>query len=114
MNLRYHKTLTPEKWKSYGFSRQILMVANELNRAGNWIEKNDMQEAKNCFERALELLWLTVETLENTRKLRELLRFRGVVAYLYLSPSQSIVQNKKMNDALLSLDPLSYNMLHPK
>jgi hypothetical protein len=113
LSLRFHKTLTPEKWKSYGYSRQILMVANELNRAGHWITKKDPQEAKNCYERALELLFLTVEVLENKRKLRELLRFRGLVAASFLSAPAFASENQKLTNVLLTLDPASFNMLNP-
>ena len=114
MNLRYHKSLTPQKWETFPFSRQILMIANELNRAGNWIRKDDSSETKNCYERAIELLWLTVETLKEKRKLRELLRFRGLVARSYLSPPLNVAENEKLSAVLLTLDPKSYNILYKK
>ncbi len=112
MNFRFHKTLTLEKWKTFPFSRQILMIANELNRAGNWIMKSDPSEVKNCYERAIELIWLTVEALENKRKLRELLRLRGLVAYSYLFPPALASENQKMTNVLLTLDPEAFKILH--
>jgi hypothetical protein len=112
MILKYHKTLTPEKWKAYSFSRQILMIANELNRAGNWIVKNDYAEVKRCYERALELLWITVEALENKRKLRELLRFRDLVAFFYLTPPDISLENDKIINVLITLDADSYRLLN--
>jgi hypothetical protein len=89
------------------------MIANELNRAGVWIGKGDLLEARLCYERALELIWLTVPGIKNFRKLRELLRLRGVLAYRYLNVPGDVNENKKMMNALLLLDKDSYNLLNP-
>jgi hypothetical protein len=113
MGLKHHKTLSPEKWKSFPFPRQILMIANELNRAGVWIGKDDLLEAKLCYERALELIWLTVPGIKNVRKLREMLRLRGVLASRYLDVPADVNENKKMMNALLLLDKGSYCLLNP-
>ncbi len=61
-----------------------LMIANEFNRAKNWIERNDLEEVKNCYERALELLDLTVEVTKNGNRLREYLRLREIMGKLYV------------------------------
>lgn len=58
------------------------MIANELNRAKNWIEKNDLEEVNNCYERALELLDLTVEITKSGNRLREYLRLREMIGKL--------------------------------
>ncbi|MFA6924289.1 MAG: hypothetical protein WC223_08555 [Bacteroidales bacterium] len=60
MNLIYHKNLTVEKWSVYSKAQQILMIANELNRAKNMPEKNKINETNLCYERAFELIDLTV------------------------------------------------------
>jgi hypothetical protein len=113
MVLKHHKTLSFEKWSVFPFSRQVLMIANELNRAGVWIGKGDLLEAKLCYERALELIWLTVPGIKNARKLREMLRLRGVLASRYLNVPADVNENKKMMNALLLLDKDSYNLLNP-
>ena len=71
MNLKHHKTLTKEKWSRFPFYKQIIMIANEINRAKNWIIKGDIDEVKNCYEKALELIDLTVAVLVNKKVLRE-------------------------------------------
>ena len=113
MGLKHHMTLSLEKWSAFPFSRQVLMIANELNRAGIWIGKGDLSEAKLCYERALELIWLTVPGVKNIRKLRELLRLRGVLALRYLDVPADLNENKKMMNALLLLDKESYCLLNP-
>jgi len=93
MKLKHHKNLTPSKWKNFPFYKQILMIGSEIMRAGKWIEKNDFEEARNSYERALELLYLTIETLEDKRKLKELLIFKEALLSLYLKPEIKENQN---------------------
>ena len=68
--LIYHKTLTTEKWFSYPGFQQLLMIANELNRAQNALGKGDTENAIHAWERAFELTELTVEDRKNHRLLR--------------------------------------------
>lgn len=111
MVLKYHKTLTEEKWQQFPFHKQILMIANELNRAKNWIIKNDPQEVKNCYERAFELIDLTAAVSTNRNLLKELLRFREIFAKLYLEKRVNGEMNRKLFDVLLLLNKDSYNTL---
>lgn len=108
MALKYHKTLTEEKWGSFPFYKQILMIANELNRAKNWIEKRDAGELTLCYERALELLYLTIEVLKDKRKLRELLRAKEMLGALYIEKTPNPHENMALLKALLSLDKDSF------
>jgi predicted membrane-bound spermidine synthase len=106
------------------------MIANELNRAGKWIEKKDFNEVKLCYERAFELLYLTVETLSSqsgpvsrhnelplvidgrdNKKLKELLRFKEVLATLYIDNNPSVKQNFDLFKVLVSLSKESFSML---
>jgi len=112
MALKHHKTLTPEKWSGFAFSKQIIMIANELNRAGNCLAKNDGAEARLCYERAFELLYLTISTLKDYRKLKELLRFQEMLAYLYTNTEAAIKENSALLKVLISLDKDSYALLN--
>ncbi|MFH1824905.1 MAG: hypothetical protein ABH873_06745 [Candidatus Firestonebacteria bacterium] len=120
MNLKHHKTLNSEKWMLFPFSKQIIMIANELNRAKNWINKNDLEEVKNCYERAFELIDLTISIKMRKNLLKELLRFRDVLAEQYISIFQkkdslnSIKQKlPTLYCLLLMLNKDSYNLLYP-
>ena len=112
MNLKYHKTLTSAKWSNFPFFKQILMIANELNRANKWIEKGDFLEVKFCYERAFELLYLTIEVLEDKRKLKELLRFKEVLAMLYNQKRPKSEDNLKLLNVLILLDKESFLLLN--
>ena len=121
MNFKHHKTLTGEKWSEFPFYKQIIMIANELNRARNWIIKKDFEEVKNCYERAFELIDLTVSVLVSPAPVyrvrvslslrRELLRFRGILAGVYVNKQNNIEMNQKLINVLLSLNKDSYNLL---
>ena len=87
------------------------MVANELNRAKNWIIKGDLEEVINCYERAFELLDLTISLTTRKNLLKELLRFREMLAVQYISKQKDIALNQKLFNVLLSLDKDSYNIL---
>ena len=115
MTLKHHRTLTEDKWISFPFSKQILMVANELNRANRWIEKEDFNETKFCYERAFELLYLTIQSVVKTHPnaalLKEILRFKEVLAELYNKEKPSLEENKKLLKVLLLFDRDSFLML---
>jgi hypothetical protein len=112
MALKYHKTLTEERWKKFSFSKQIIMIANELNRAGNWLKKDDSTEVRLCYERAFELLYLTISALKDNRKLKELLRFQEMLAYLYTNIDAAVKENSALLKALISLDKDSFALLN--
>ena len=107
--LKLHTNLTREKWEGYSTTQQVLMIANEMNRASNCLKSNHPEDAGKCFERAMELTDMTVDDLRWRGKLKELLRFREVLSELYLT------MNPKMNSdclsALLSFNVEAWNML---
>ena len=106
--LKLHKTLTPEKWQKFSEAQQILMIACEINRAKHWIQKGDRGAVNDCYERAFELLDLTVSLTEKRNKRREFLRLREVIAAQYISHQKSLKTNKLIFQALLLLNPESY------
>ena len=111
MKLKYHRNLTKERWAQFPFFQQILMIANELHRASKWIETGDFFEVKLCYERAFELLYLTVEVLQEKRKLRELLRFKEMLALLYIKKKPLLSENKGLEKVLILLDKESFAKL---
>ena len=110
--LKLHKNLTPERWQTFSKGRQILMIATELSRAKNWIEKKQNFETNQCYERAFELIDLTVEDSKWKNGLKEILRFRELLAELYLQNNKNAKMNQSLYDILLTLSVESYNMLH--
>ena len=111
--LKFHKNLDTKKWNKFSKSQQILMIANELNRAKNWIIKGDLDEVNNCYERAFELLDLTISLTTRKNLLKELLRFREIFALQYLNAKnpediqKNLMKNQQLFNVLLSLNKVS-------
>jgi len=105
-----HTHLTSEKWVTFGPDKQILMIANEINRAKNWTEKKDFEKVSNCYERAFELIDLTVDSSKNRSLIHELMRFRELLALAYIQNEH--VFNNELYRLLLSMNVNSCNLLN--
>ena len=108
--LKLHKTLTPEKWQKFSEAQQILMIACEISRAKHWIQKGDWEAVNDCYERAFELLDLTVSLIDKKNKRKEFLRLREVIASQYISEEKDLGTNELIFQSLLLLNPESYAM----
>ena len=86
------------------------MIANELNRALNCIKKNHSEDAEKCYERAIELTDLTVEDKRWDSALKELLRFRELLADLFLTKDRELAG--QCLSILLLFNVEAYNLLH--
>ncbi len=75
-----HKDLADGKWQELTFLEQMANIGSEVERAIKWKNKNNPQYSQMAFERALELLDLTVENKKNKDRLKELLRLREALA----------------------------------
>ena len=103
-----HTNLTSDKWKLFSRDKQILMIANELNRAKNWIDKKDFKKVSSCYERALELIDLTVECSQQKHFTRELLRYRELLAFWYMQEEHTF--NTVLYKLLLSMNVNTLNI----
>ncbi len=112
--LKFHKSLTVEKWATYTKGQQVLMIANEINRAKNWILKKQDTETNNAYERAFELIDLTVEQPKWGNGIIELLRLREILGSLYISTEKDLHLNNLCYKSLIALSVESYNLLNGK
>ena len=85
------------------------MIANELNRAKNLMQRGDYDEVLMAFERAFELLDLLIDATQARLMRYELLRFREVLAQSYLDRGSNSGSLNKLISVLISLDKDSYN-----
>ncbi len=111
--LKLHKNLSIEKWSTFNRGKQLLMIANEINRAKNWMQKGDSKEVMNSYNRAFELVDLTISVIDEEHMLRELLRFREILGFQYISEKKDLEINAKLLKVLISLNKGSYNLLNP-
>ena len=114
MTHKQHSGIGLARWATFPFYKQILMVANELHRARNWLHKGDIAESRECWIRALELLNMTKSLIrERPTLLRELCRAGEAIAGLYVSSKPTVHEADSIERALIMLSPESYNLLHP-
>jgi hypothetical protein len=99
-----HSSLSPERWSSFGLDQQILMIGNEMNRAAKLTRSEDRPGLERAYERILRLVDLTVEVQNRAGLRKELLRWRDLIAALYIG-SPSSQDHAAAFRALLLLTP---------
>jgi hypothetical protein len=100
-----HAELTRDRWSTFTLDQQILMIANEMNRASGLVVSGDVDRARNCYERVLQLTDLTIETETKTTLRRELLRWRDLVAELYVQDTTLPDEHRRAFRCLLYFTP---------
>ncbi len=102
-----HSSLSPERWAAFTLDQQILMIANEMNRAGKLMNPDDHTRRLRAYERVLQLLDLTVEVHTRPSLRRELLRWRDLVATLYITPEADSGRHRTAFRSLLLFTPVA-------
>jgi hypothetical protein len=82
--------MTIERWSTIPLDQQILMIANELHRAGKLTAPDDRARLTNALERVLYLTDLTIQAANRRALRRELLRWRDLAAVLYVEPQPDL------------------------
>jgi hypothetical protein len=101
-----HSSLTPERWSSFNLDQQILMIGNEMNRTTRLLERVDRPGFLLAYERVLRLVDLTIEVQTGYGIRRELLRWRDLIAEMYVSPELPAAgQHEAVFRVLLQLTP---------
>ncbi len=102
-----HAELTEERWSAFTLDQQILMIANEMNRASAQVLSSDLERAKNCYERVLRLADLTVCTQTRSTLRRELLLWRDLIAKLYTEEATRPEEHRQAFRCLLYFTPVA-------
>jgi hypothetical protein len=100
-----HAALTADRWSQFTRDQQILMIANEMNRASHRFDEDDRQGLRNCYERVLRLVDLTIAVQPKPTFRRELLRWRDLVAALFAAPEPDRPAHEEAFRVLLRFTP---------
>jgi len=79
-----HEQLASGRWNSLSIVEQMANIGSEIERTINWKNKNNVEYSRRAFERALELLDLTVRDEKNKNRLREIVRAREALIDYFL------------------------------
>ena len=100
-----HSTLDPNRWARFDLDQQILMIANEMNRTTRLMGPGDGDGRRRGYERVLRLTDLTAQGAIRLAARRELLRWRDLVAELFLADAADARAHRDALRALLLLRP---------
>lgn len=100
-----HASVTPERWARFSYDQQILSIAAEMARAGRLDRADDGERRRGAYERVLRLADLTVEVNPRRSLRREMLRWRDLVAGLYLSDAPDPRAHQEALYCLLRFSP---------
>ena len=100
-----HAGLTPERWTEFDRDRQLLMIANEMNRCQKLFGPEDAVRLTHGLERVLRLCDLTIQVNDAPGFRRELLRWRDLIAGLYVAPQRDLQEFRAAFRALLRFSP---------
>jgi len=92
-----------EKWEKLTFFEQMGNVGSEVSRALTWRNKNEI-DFKAAFNRAMELLWLTINWAQKNDpvKLRELTRAYEALGDFFVGENQYQTSIKFWKDYFLA------------
>jgi len=83
-----HKNLAAGRWSQLSFLEQMANIGSEVERALNWRIKENTDYAQKAFERALELIDLTLENDKNYSHLKEITRMREAMVDYFCGVNQ--------------------------
>lgn len=106
-----HGSLTDQRWSTFTRDQQLLMIANEMNRGSKLCAPQDRSRLAATYERVLRLVDLTVETRPRRGLCRELLRWRDLVAQLYISQEADPTRHAQVFRVFLQLVPATANQI---
>ena len=93
MNLQ-HKDLSTGRWSELAFVEQMANIGSEVERALNWQAKKNTAYSQKAYERALELLDLSLDCVPSFARLKELARVREAIVD-YFSGANEFVSTEK-------------------
>lgn len=71
-----HKELAQGRWKDLSLCEQMANIGSEVSRTIKWKEKQNPVQSQKAFERALELIDITLTANYRMTALKELCRLR--------------------------------------
>ena len=74
-----HKELALGRWNELSLVEQMANIGSEIERALKWRSKNNSEYCMGAFERALELLDMTLDGHKKKAHLKEIARTREIL-----------------------------------
>ena len=79
-----HKELAMGRWAQMSLCQQMANIGSEVSRALNWQKKGNTEYCHKSIDRALELLFLSIDNVKVKSNYKELTRlYEALVDYFY-------------------------------
>jgi len=88
--LYQHKELAEGRWRQLSFIEQMANIGSEIERALKWRAKHNIVYCQNAFERALELIDLTLDSVRIYSRLKEIARLREAVVDFFAGSNEFV------------------------
>lgn len=108
MSAPQHSGLSRERWETFSYDQQILMIANEMHRTARLIRLGAWDRVRPALERVLRLTDLTISCVASATRRRELLRWRDLAASLYLQDQPDAGAHERAFRCLLQFTPTAF------
>ena len=82
-----------ERWQKMSLMEQMANIGSEVYRASSWRVKNNHDYSQKAFERALELIDMTLRCNLRTSALREVARAREALCEAFLEDGVDFEQD---------------------
>lgn len=83
-----HQELAAGRWQTFSFFEQMAHIGSEVERTISWRKKKNNSYSQKAFERALELLTLTIADPKNKKRLKELTRLYEILVDYFMGENQ--------------------------
>ncbi len=83
-----HRELAAGGWNRLSFAEQMGNIGSEVERALSWRTKQNPDYSQKAFERALELVDLTLENAAGAARLREVARMREAMVDFFMGSNE--------------------------
>lgn len=92
-----HRDLAEGRWAKMSLMEQMANIGSEVGRAAAWKKKNNKEYCQKAFERALELIDLTLATTSGYQRLKEIARTREILCDYFAGENEYHTDIDKLN-----------------
>lgn len=94
-NSKCYSSELAKRWCKMSFMEQMANIGSEVDRAFHWKSKNQPVFSQKSIERALELIDLTLQSLKEFPRLREVARTReALVDYFFCANEYAFTETQ--------------------
>ena len=83
-----HKELSAGRWEALPFLEQMAAIGSEVERALSWKKKQNHEYSQRAFDRALELIDLSLDSARGFARIKELARVREAMVDFFAGQNQ--------------------------